>query len=82
MHCRLEGLLDTLAPPLLRLLESGAMRRRIRPIEVLERAGTSEARQLLQVWAEQLPDQRRVLEARAALECIGPGNRSATSRAK
>jgi RNA polymerase sigma factor (sigma-70 family) len=69
---RVEGLLESLPPPPLQLPVSGATLAGIRVIEVLERVRTPEARQQLQSWAEQAPDQRLVLEARAALERMGP----------
>jgi hypothetical protein len=82
MRRRIEGLLDALRPPLLRLPAPDETLRGIRAIEVLERARTPAARQLLQAWAEQVPDQRLVVEARSALERIGPSNRGGTSPAK
>jgi RNA polymerase sigma factor (sigma-70 family) len=68
MRRRVEGLLEGIAPPLQRLPESGETLRGIRAIEVLERVRTPASRRLLRAWAELAPDQRLVVEARAALE--------------
>jgi hypothetical protein len=64
---RIENVLASLTPPPLRLPLSGEALRGVRAIEVLERAGTPEARQLLQVWAEQTRDMHLAAEARLAL---------------
>jgi RNA polymerase sigma factor (sigma-70 family) len=79
---RAEGLLESLTPPPLRLPVSGATLRGIRAVEVLERARTPEARQQLQAWADQVPDQWLVLEARAALGRMGSASHGGTSSAK
>jgi RNA polymerase sigma factor (sigma-70 family) len=63
---RIEAVLAGLAPPLLRLPLAGDTLRGVRAIEVLERAGTPEARRLLQGWAGQTRDLHLAAEARAA----------------
>jgi hypothetical protein len=68
MRRRIEGLLEGIAPSSQRLPESGETLRGIRAIEVLERVRTPAARGLLRAWAEQVPDRRLVVEARAALD--------------
>jgi RNA polymerase sigma factor (sigma-70 family) len=82
MRRRVEALLDSLAPPVLRVPVSGETLRGVRAVEVLERVHTPEARQLLQAWADQVPDQLLVVEARAALERLGPAPRSGPAPAK
>jgi WD40 repeat protein len=69
---RIEGILAALSPPLLRLPISGETLRGIRAIEVLERAGTREARALLQSWVEQAQNPHLAVEARVVLERLGP----------
>jgi RNA polymerase sigma factor (sigma-70 family) len=64
---RIEAVLTAITPPRLRLPLAGDTLRGVRAIEVLERAGTPEARQLLQGWAEQTRDMHLAVEARAAL---------------
>jgi RNA polymerase sigma factor (sigma-70 family) len=68
MKRRLEGILEAIGPPVLRLPLTGDTLRGVRAIEVLERAGTPEARALLQAWAEQGRDERLAAEARIAVE--------------
>jgi RNA polymerase sigma factor (sigma-70 family) len=68
---RIEEILAAIAPPLLRLPLAGDTLRGVRAIEVLERAGTPEARQLLQGWAEQTKDMHLAAEARATLGRAG-----------
>jgi RNA polymerase sigma factor (sigma-70 family) len=71
MRRRVEELLNSLAPPPLRLPASGETLRGIRAIEVLERLRTPEARKLLQAWAEQVSDGHLAVEARGSLERLG-----------
>jgi hypothetical protein len=68
---RIEVVLAGITPPRLRLPLAGDTLRGVRAIEVLERAGTSESRQLLQRWAEQTRDVYLAAEARAALGRAG-----------
>ena len=49
----------------------GETLRGVRVVEVLERIGTAEARELLQAWAKQGRDPRVAAEARIALERLG-----------
>jgi WD40 repeat protein len=64
---RIEALLAGLTPPALRLPLAGDTLRGVRAIEVLERAGTPQARRLLQGWAEQTRDLHLAAEARGVL---------------
>jgi hypothetical protein len=64
---RIEGVLAGITLPLLRLPLAGDTLRGVRAIEVLERVGTPEARQLLQGWAGQTRDMHLAAEAREAL---------------
>jgi hypothetical protein len=64
---RIETVLAAITPAPLRLPVAGDALRGVRAIEVLERAGTPEARQLLQVWAERTRDVHLAAEARLAL---------------
>lgn len=74
---RLEQLLAALNPAgLLR----GEPLRAVRAIQVLERIGSPEARDVLTVLAEGLPKARLTREAKAALERIG--RRTSASRQK
>jgi HEAT repeat protein len=68
---RIEDILATITPPQLRLPLGGDTLRGVRAIEVLERAGTPEARQLLQGWADQTRDVHLAAEACAALPRAG-----------
>jgi hypothetical protein len=68
---RIEAVLAGITPPRLRLPLAGDRLRGVRAIEVLERAGTPQARQLLQGWAEQTRDMHLAAEARAALGRAG-----------
>jgi WD40 repeat protein len=72
MRRRIENLLAEMAPPPLRLPLSGDHLRGVRAIEVLERAGNAAARSLLQAWAEQTQDVHLAIEARLAMERLGP----------
>jgi hypothetical protein len=72
---RIEEVLAALAPPPLRLPLAADTLRGVRAIEVLERAGTPEARQLLRGWAEQTRDAHLAAEARAALGRSGEAPR-------
>jgi RNA polymerase sigma factor (sigma-70 family) len=65
---RLEGILEAIGSPLLRLPLTGDALRGVRAIEVLERVATPEARTLLQAWAEQGRDEQLAAEARVVLE--------------
>jgi hypothetical protein len=68
MRLRIQRVLDSITPPLQRLPLSGEALRGVRAIEVLERVGTPEARELLRGWAEQARDLRLASEALLALE--------------
>jgi hypothetical protein len=52
----------------------GERLRGVRTIEVLERIGNGAARKLLQLWAEQTEEGQLAVEARLALERLGPVN--------
>ncbi len=65
---RIERLLAALGQARVELPLSGETLRGVRAIEVLERAGTPEARQLLQAWAGQAQNARLAAEAWTALE--------------
>jgi WD40 repeat protein len=69
---RIENLLAEIAPAPLHLPLSGDRLRGVRAIEVLERAGNVAARSLLQSWSEQTQDVHLAIEARLALERLGP----------
>jgi WD40 repeat protein len=71
MKRRIEDILVTVPPPPLRLPLAGDTLRGVRAIEVLERVGTPEARQLLHAWADQTRDLHLAAEARAALGRAG-----------
>jgi hypothetical protein len=71
---RLEDILAEMPPPLLRLPLSGERLRGVRAIEVLERIGNAATRPLLLSWAEQTEDVQLAVEARMALERLGPVN--------
>ena len=64
---RLDDLL-TAIPAVQALPVSGETLRGVRVVEILERVGTAEARELLQAWANQGRDPRVAAEARIALE--------------
>jgi RNA polymerase sigma factor (sigma-70 family) len=72
MRRRIENLLSEMTLPSLNLPLSGDRLRGVRAIEVLERAGNTAARSLLQAWAEQTQDAHLAIEARLALERLGP----------
>jgi RNA polymerase sigma factor (sigma-70 family) len=68
---RIEKILASVTPPPLRLPLEGDTLRGVRAVEVLERVGTPEARQLLQAWADQTRDVHLSAEARVALGRAG-----------
>jgi RNA polymerase sigma factor (sigma-70 family) len=72
MRRRIEEILTTLAPPVLRLPLAGDRLRGVRAIEVLERIATAEARKLVRAWAEQTGDVPLAVEARLVLERLDP----------
>lgn len=72
MRRRLEDILSDMKPRPLRLPLSGERLRGVRAIEVLERIGNTATRELLQSWAEQTEDGQLAVEARLALERLGP----------
>ncbi len=72
MRRRIEAIRDAITPPMLRLPLSDDALRGVRAIEVLERAGSSEAVKVLQSWAEQTLDMRLASEVRMALERLDP----------
>ncbi len=74
MRRQIEGILAALAPPVLRLPLAGDRLRGVRAIEVLERIATAEARRVLRAWAEQTSDVHLAIEARLALERLGPAS--------
>jgi WD40 repeat protein len=63
---RTEGLLRKVTAPV-----TGEALRALRAVEVLERAGTAEARQVLEALAAGAPDAALTRDARAALERLG-----------
>ncbi len=71
---RVERLLKLLEGP----VPSGARLRRLRAVEVLERIGTPEAREVLQMLAKGAPEARLTQEAKASLERLA---KRGTSRA-
>lgn len=73
---RIEMLLPELIPPRLELPAAGETLLGIRAIEVLERIGTADARQLLQTWSEQAGNVHLAIEARLACERLSPKRRS------
>ncbi len=68
---RVEELLSSLTPPLQRLPLAGETLRGVRAIEVLERAGTPEARKLLEAWTGPGRDERLTAEAVVAITRLG-----------
>jgi WD40 repeat protein len=73
MKRRIEAILADIVTPLPALLPlplSAERLRSVRAIEVLERAGTPEAQNLLRTWAERAEDVGLGAEAQAALERI------------
>jgi WD40 repeat protein len=68
---RIEELLTGIAPPVMRLPVAGDSLRDVRAVEVLERIGTENARQLLRLLAGGPADARLTQEARAALDRVG-----------
>jgi len=74
-----EGILEAITHVVLRLPPSGDG---VRAIEVLEQAGTPEAREPLQAWAEQAQDLRLAAEARIAGERINSANPNKGSSAR
>jgi RNA polymerase sigma factor (sigma-70 family) len=71
---RVEAILEAIPLLVMRLPLAGEALRGVRAIEVLERAGSAEARVLLRAWADQIRDLRLAAEARAALERAGRAN--------
>jgi hypothetical protein len=74
---RLDDLLAAIPAAVHALPVTGETLRGVRVVEMLERLGTSDARELLQAWASQGRDPRVAAEARIVLERLGsPGGRS------
>jgi RNA polymerase sigma factor (sigma-70 family) len=69
---RIEGILAEMTPLPLHLPLSGERLRGVRAIEVLERIGNAAARKMLLSWAEQTEEVHLAIEARMALERLGP----------
>jgi RNA polymerase sigma factor (sigma-70 family) len=68
---RLDDLLAAIPAAVQALPVSGETLRGVRVVEILERLGTPQARELLQVWANQGRDPRVAAEARLVLGRIG-----------
>ncbi|MBO0698641.1 MAG: PQQ-binding-like beta-propeller repeat protein, partial [Zavarzinella sp.] len=68
---RLEDILAAVAPAVETLPVPAETLRGVRAIEVLERVGTPEARELLQAWADQGRDPRLAAETRSVLGRVG-----------
>lgn len=79
---RIEAVLATIGLPPLRLPVSGDTLRGVRAIEVLERVGTAKARQQLAAWAGQMAELHLTVEARTALERLGPPTDNAPASGK
>ena len=69
---RIEGLLSVMPATVQGLPVPGETLRGVRAVEVLERVGTAQARELVAGWADQAKDPRLAGEARAALGRPGP----------
>jgi WD domain, G-beta repeat len=68
---RLDDLLSAIPATVQALPVSGETLRGIRIVEILERRGTPDARELLHAWANQVRDPRVAAEARLAISRLG-----------